>query len=226
MFERFSRRARRVVVLAQQESRALGHDYIGTEHLLIAVLHEEVGVARAVLATVPLTAEDARAAVLASAGRGDGASTGYLPITPRAKRAHELAPREGLAAGQREAGPEDLLLALLTEGEGVAARILFDAGADAEAIRAAVIEFSAVRPDVPGAERQALPAEVPEVEVDLGWLGRPIALAAVGAAVLARSVFDPRRTGGLTPIECSCSCISLSRTGQTRAFHRRGTSSR
>jgi len=201
MFELFSERARQVVVLAQGEARGLGHNYIGTKHLLIAVLREEVGVAPAVLAAASLTAEEARAAVIWIVGHGEAISPGMVPFTPRAKRALELSVPEALRLGQREVGPEALLLALLTEGEGVAARILADAGADADAIRAAIIGFYGGWPEGAGAEGIGPLGEVPEAEIDLGWRGRPIALAALGAALLARSAFDPTRTGMLDPIE-------------------------
>jgi Clp amino terminal domain, pathogenicity island component len=201
MFERFSERARQVVVLAQEEARGLDHSYIGTEHLLIAVLREEVGVAPAVLAAASLTAEEARAAVIRIVGRGEAISSGMVPFTPRAQRVLELGSSKARRLRRRQVGPEDLLLALLTEGEGVAARILADVGADGGAIRGAVIGFDVEWPEGPGAEGVGPLGELPEVEIDLGWRGRPIALAALGAALIARSAFDPIRTGMLDPIE-------------------------
>jgi Clp amino terminal domain, pathogenicity island component len=200
LFERFSERARQVVVLASEEARALGHDHIGTEHLLIAVLREGGG-APAVRASVSVTADEARAAVIAILGRGSEGSPPQLSFTPRAKRALELGLRQALGLGRREVGPEHLLLALLAESEGVAARILADAGADAGAIFATVIGMDADWREVPRADPPHPLEVVPEVEIDLGWRGRPIALAALGAVVLARSAFDPRRTGMLVPVE-------------------------
>ncbi|MGH2886022.1 MAG: Clp protease N-terminal domain-containing protein, partial [Solirubrobacteraceae bacterium] len=180
MLERFSDRARQVVVVADEEARELGHDYIGTEHLLIALLREEAGVPRALLATISLTADEARAAVIAVAGRGDGPSPRQVPFTPRASRVMQLSVGEALSMGRSAVETEHLLLALIVDGEGTGARILREAGADARAIRALATG---------------------EIEVDLGWRGRSIALAAVGAAVLGRSAFGLRRTGGLAPID-------------------------
>ncbi len=180
MLERFSERARQVVVLAQEEARELGHDCIGTEHLLIAVLREEVGVALSALASVGLTADEARAAVIGVVGRGAGPSPQQVPFTPRATRVLELSVGEALSLGRAAVETEHLLLALIDEGEGTGGRILREAGADARAIRA----FASG-----------------ENEVDLGWRGRSIALAALGAAVLGRSAFALRRTGGLAPID-------------------------
>jgi hypothetical protein len=180
MFERFSERARQVVVLAQQEARELGHDYIGTEHLLIAVLREQVGVPRALLATISLTADEARAAAIGIVGRGEGPSPAQVPFTPRAARVVQLSVGEALGMGRAAVETEHLLLALIDVGEGTGARILREAGADARAIRALAAG---------------------EIDVDLGWRGRSIALAALGAAVLGRSAFGLRRTGGLAPID-------------------------
>jgi DNA-binding MarR family transcriptional regulator len=180
MLERFSERARQVVVLAQEEARELGHDYIGTEHLLIALLREEVGVPLSALASVGLTADEARAAVIGVVGRGEGPSPQQVPFTQRATGVLQLSVREALSMGRAAVETEHLLVALIDEGEGTAGRILREAGADARAIRA----FAS------GAN-----------EVDFGWRGRPIALAALGAAALARSAFDPRRTGMLSPTE-------------------------
>jgi len=201
LFERFTERARQVVVLACDEARALGHHHIGTEHLLIALLREGGAGAPAVLASVGVTADEARAAVIAIVGRGSEGSPRQLPFTPRAKRALELGLRQALGLGRREVGPEHLLLALLAESDGVAARILADAGADAGAIFATVIGMNADWRELPRADPPHPLEVIPEVEIDLGWRGRPIALAALEAVVLARSAFDPRRTGTLAPVE-------------------------
>ena len=195
MFERFSERMREVVVLASEEARALDHDHIGTEHLLIGLLRAD-GLATAVLAPVGLTADSARADVVRIAGRGKQASPPQLELSPRAVRVLELSLREahGAAAPEVEAG--HLLLALLVERQGVAARILLDAGADEAAIRAML------RPAPRWEVGEPAPSpESGELEVDLGWRGRSITLAALGAAVLSRSAFDRRRTGGLAPVE-------------------------
>ena len=135
MFERFTARARQVVVLAQDEARALKHNYIGTEHILLGLLREEEGLAARVLESLDITVEEVRAKVVQTVGQGDDASTGQIPFTPRAKKVLELALRESLSLGHDYIGTEHLLLALTHDGEGVAAGILFDFDADAEKIR-------------------------------------------------------------------------------------------
>jgi ATP-dependent Clp protease ATP-binding subunit ClpA len=136
MFERFTERARQVVVFAQDEARTLGHTYIGTEHFLLGLLREQDGVAARALASLGITAEEARARVVAIVGQGDDvATTGQIPFTPRAKKALELALREGIALGDPNVRTEHLLLGLARVNDGVATRVLLDLGADAETIR-------------------------------------------------------------------------------------------
>ena len=196
MFARFSDRMRNVLVLASEEARALDHDQIGTEHLLIGLLRDEDGGAAAMLAPFGLTADIARADVVRIVGRGQEASPPELQLSLRATRALELALREAHGFDAPEVESEHLLLALVGVGDGVGARILLDAGADDEAIRATLAAVPAWEVGEPSPA-----AATDEIEVDLGWRGRPITLAALGAAVLARSAFHRRRTGGLTPIE-------------------------
>jgi ATP-dependent Clp protease ATP-binding subunit ClpC len=137
VFERFTERARQVVVLAQDEARALGHNYIGTEHILLGLLREEEGVAARVLESLDVTAEEVRAQVKRLIGQGDEEIvTGQIPFTPRAKKVLELALREALSLKHSYIGPEHILLGVARENDGVAARILLDFGADAETIRA------------------------------------------------------------------------------------------
>src|SRR5579862_7862382 len=124
MFERFSEEGRQAVVLAQDEARRLQHDYIGTEHLLLGLLREPEGVAARVLGTLGVTLDDARADVARIIGSGDEATPGQIPFTPRAKKVLELSLREALALDHNSIGTEHLLLGLLREHEGVAARIL------------------------------------------------------------------------------------------------------
>jgi ATP-dependent Clp protease ATP-binding subunit ClpC len=124
MFERFTDRARRAVVLAQEESRFFNHSYIGTEHLLLGLLREEEGVAARTLTSVGLTLEGVQSAVEARVGRGREGPKGHIPFTPRAKKVLELALREALKLGHNYIGTEHVLLGLLTEGEGVAAQIM------------------------------------------------------------------------------------------------------
>ncbi len=192
---------RTVVVLAGEEARALSHDYIGTEHLLLGLLREQGGGAPAILRSLGLTAEQARAEVIEIVGCGDAYPPSQMPLTPRAARVLQLAAGEALRLRRADADTEHVLLALIDEGEGIGARILRDAGADARAIRALVTDMAdGVRPSSDARTSQA-PEMIGEVEVDLGWRGRPIALAALGAAVLARSAFDPSRTGMLAAIQ-------------------------
>ena len=139
MFERFTERARQVVVLAQDEARALKHNYIGTEHILLGLLREEEGLAVRVLDALDVTVEEVRGQVARIVGRGDQAPTGEMPFTARAKKVLELALREALSLGHEYIGTEHILLGLARETEGVAARILLDFDADAERIRNEVI---------------------------------------------------------------------------------------
>ena len=138
MFERFTERARQVVVLAQDEARALKHNYIGTEHLLLGLLREEEGLAARVLESLDITVEEVRAQVARIVGQGDEVTTGQIPFTPRAKKVLELALREALSLGHNYIGTEHILLGLVQEGQGVAARIMLDFGADADRVRAEI----------------------------------------------------------------------------------------
>jgi ATP-dependent Clp protease ATP-binding subunit ClpC len=135
MFERFTERARQVVVLAQEEARALKHNYIGTEHLLLGLLREEEGVAARVLDGLEVSVEEVRAAVVRIVGSGEESPQGQIPFTPRAKKVLELALREALSLGHNYIGTEHILLGLVREDEGVAARILLDLDAEPEKIR-------------------------------------------------------------------------------------------
>jgi ATP-dependent Clp protease ATP-binding subunit ClpC len=141
MFERFTERARQVVVLAQDEARTLKHNYIGTEHILLGLLREEEGLAARVLDSLDITVEEVRAQVARIVGKGDEVTTGQIPFTPRAKKVLELALREALSLGHNYIGTEHILLGLVRENEGVAARILLDFDADAEKIRNEIIRM-------------------------------------------------------------------------------------
>ena len=141
MFERFTERARQVVVLAQDEARALKHNYIGTEHILLGLLREEEGLAARVLDSLDITVEDVRQNVARIVGQGEEVTTGQIPFTPRAKKVLELALREALSLGHNYIGTEHILLGLVRENEGVAARILLDFDADAEKIRNEIIRL-------------------------------------------------------------------------------------
>jgi ATP-dependent Clp protease ATP-binding subunit ClpC len=139
MFERFTERARQVVVLAQDEARVLRHNYIGTEHLLLGLLREEEGIAARVLDSLGVTIEEVRAHVGRIVGQGDEVTTGQIPFTPRAKKALELGLREAQSMGHNYIGTEHILLGLVRENSGVAARILLDFDADADKIRNEII---------------------------------------------------------------------------------------
>src|SRR5881394_397580 len=141
MFERFTERARQVVVLAQEEARTLKHNYIGTEHILLGLLREEEGLAARVLESLDITVERVRAQVVRIVGSGEEVTSGQIPFTPRAKKVLELALREALSLGHNYIGTEHILLGLVRENEGVAARILLDFDADAEKIRNEIIRM-------------------------------------------------------------------------------------
>jgi ATP-dependent Clp protease ATP-binding subunit ClpA len=138
MFERFTEGARSVVVRSQEEARDLRHNYIGTEHLLLGLLRDEAGIAGNVLGELGLQLDAVRGQVIEIVGTGEEAA-GMLPFTPRAKKVLELALREALSLGHDHIGTEHVLLGLAREGDGVAMRILVDAGADAETIRTQVL---------------------------------------------------------------------------------------
>src|SRR5437763_1603709 len=146
MFERFSERARQVVVLAQDEARLLKHNYIGTEHLLLGLIREEEGLAARVLRSLDVSVEEAREQVARVIGPGDGVTTGQIPFTPRAKKVLELALRESRSLGHNYIGTEHILLGLVRENEGVAARILLDFDADTDTVRNEVIRLLARDP--------------------------------------------------------------------------------
>src|SRR3982075_1224670 len=139
MFERFTQRARQVVVLAPGEARTLKHNYIGTEHILLGLPREEEGLAARVLESLDITVERVRAQVVRIVGSGEEVTSGQIPFTPRAKKVLELALREALSLGHNYIGTEHILLGLVRENEGVAARILLDFDADSEKIRTELI---------------------------------------------------------------------------------------
>jgi ATP-dependent Clp protease ATP-binding subunit ClpA len=141
VFERFTERARLVVVFAQEEARELKHDYIGTEHILLGLIRDEDGVAGRVLESLGISLEGAIARVVRIVGPRQGTAAGQIPFTPRAKKVLELALREALALNHDYIGTEHILLGLVRENEGVATRVLLDFDADSEKIRTAVIRW-------------------------------------------------------------------------------------
>jgi ATP-dependent Clp protease ATP-binding subunit ClpC len=146
VFERFTDRARRVVVLAQEESRMLNHNYIGTEHILLGLIHEGEGVAALTMESLGISLETVRRQVEQIIGQGQAPSTGHIPFTPRAKKVLELSLRESLQLGANYIGTEHVLLGLIREGEGVAAEVLQKLGADLNRVRQTVIQLLSAYP--------------------------------------------------------------------------------
>ncbi len=209
MFERFTERARQVVVLAQEEARTLRHECIGTEHILLGLLREQEGQAARVLQSLDITVERVRAQVVRMVGSGEEPTTGQIPFTAGGKRVLESSLDQALNLGHNYVGTAHLLLAAVHKPEGVVAQVLVALDVDADEVRGEVMRLLAgpeaeisrrplprPRLDGPGA-----PLNQPEGEVDFGWRGRSIMLAALGAAVLARSAFSPDRTGTREPLE-------------------------
>ena len=141
LFERFTDRARRVVVLAQEEARLLNHNYIGTEHILLGLIHEGEGVAARALESLGINLDSVRQQVVEIIGQGQQAPSGHIPFTPRAKKVLELSLREALQLGHNYIGTEHILLGLIREGEGVAAQVLQKLGADLPKVRQTVIQL-------------------------------------------------------------------------------------
>ena len=141
MFERFTDRARRVVVLAQEEARMLNHNYIGTEHILLGLIHEGEGVAAKALESLGVSLEAVRQQVEEIIGQGQQAPSGHIPFTPRAKKVLELSLREALQLGHNYIGTEHILLGLIHEGEGVAAQVLVRLGGDLNRVRQQVVQL-------------------------------------------------------------------------------------
>ena len=158
MFERFTDRARRVVVLAQEEARMLNHNYIGTEHILLGLIHEGEGVAAKALESLGISLEAVRQQVEEIIGQGQQAPSGHIPFTPRAKKVLELSLREALQLGHNYIGTEHILLGLIREGEGVAAQVLVKLGADLNRVRQQVIQLLG---EYQGQEPGAAPPRAP-----------------------------------------------------------------
>jgi ClpA/ClpB-like protein len=166
MFERFTDRARRVVVLAQEEAVGLNHNYIGTEHLLLGLIREREGVAAKALESLGISLEAVRAQVeeIIGKGQGKGAPTGQIPFTPRSKKVLELSLREALQLGHSYIGTEHILLGLIREGEGVAAQVLVKLGAELSRVRQEVTELlSGYAGGKEGAERLVVREPRPSV---------------------------------------------------------------
>jgi ATP-dependent Clp protease ATP-binding subunit ClpA len=177
VFERFTERARQVVVLAQDEARALRHNFIGTEHILLGLLLVEEGLAARVLESLDVRIDETRSFVANSVGQGDEVATGQIPFTPRAKNVLELSLREALDLRHNYIGTEHILLGLVRENSGVASRVLADFGADARTVASRVAR---------------LMSEVPEGYVD-SFAGEPHADAERPRWQSGRLKLMPRR---------------------------------
>ena len=188
MFERFTERSRQVVVLAQDEARRLRHNYIGTEHILLGLLRDQEGLAARVLDSFQVTVEEVRAQVARIVGEGEEVTTGQIPFTPRTKKVLELSLREALSLGHNYIGTEHILLGIVRENEGVAARILLDFGADAERVRNEVIRMLSD----PGRTSMETASAVSESSGRFE-LGPPLELSEWPRAADPLSMFTPRR---------------------------------
>jgi ATP-dependent Clp protease ATP-binding subunit ClpC len=179
VFERFTDRARRSVVLAQEEARALNHNYIGTEHILLGLVRERDGVAGKALVSLDISLDAVRQQVEEIVGQGQAVPRGHIPFTPRAKKVLELSLREALQLGHNYIGTEHILLGLIREGEGVAAQVLQKLGADLNRVRQTVIQL--LSGYAAGAEGRRVEgsAEMAEMEEELA---REIAPTVVPAA--------------------------------------------
>ncbi|QCX28712.1 ATP-dependent Clp protease ATP-binding subunit [Nocardioides jishulii] len=182
MFERFTDRARRVVVLAQEEARMLSHNYIGTEHILLGLIHEGEGVAAKALESLDISLEAVRAQVEEIIGQGQQAPSGHIPFTPRAKKVLELSLREALQLGHSYIGTEHILLGLIREGEGVAAQVLQKLGADLNRVRQQVIQllsgFQGKETAGASAGASSSAGETPQSSLVLDQFGRNLTQAA------------------------------------------------
>ena len=189
MFERFTDRARRVVVLAQDEAKALNHNYIGTEHLLLGLISEGEGVAAKALESLDISLEAVRAQVEEIIGHGTSTPTGHIPFTPRAKKVLELSLREALQMNHSYIGTEHILLGLIREGEGVAAQVLIRLGADLNTVRNSVLQLLQ---GYQGDERQAATSGAPEAG--------PQQSSATILDQFGRNLTDAARDGELDPV--------------------------
>ena len=179
MFERFTDRARRVVVLAQEEARMLNHGYIGTEHILLGLIHEGEGVAAKALESLSISLDGVREQVQEIIGPGQESPSGHIPFTPRAKKVLELSLREALQLGHNYIGTEHILLGLIREGEGVAAQVLVKLGADPSRVRHQVIQLISgyQSKETTGADPNHVEA-IPSGSVVLDQFGRNLTQAA------------------------------------------------
>jgi ATP-dependent Clp protease ATP-binding subunit ClpC len=192
MFERFTDRARNVVVLAQQEARLLKHNYIGTEHILLGLARESDGLAAKALDALGVGLEAIREQVVEFTGQGQKSPSGHIPFTPRAKKVLELSLREALQFGHNYIGTEHILLGLIREGEGVAAQVLVQLSGDLSAVRQQVIRLLKEKPttdELPPAAQaaQAQAARLAESAGEAGIASRAEGAVPMGLASPAES---------------------------------------
>ncbi len=204
MFERFTERARQVVVLAQEEARTLKHNYIGTEHILLGLLREEEGIPARVLESLGVTLQRTREQVTRIVGSGEELTTGQIPFTPRAKKVLELSLREALSLGHNYIGTEHILLGLVRENEGVAARILLDFDADAEKVRNEVLRILSAPSARSGEVTVAVGGEVTRRSFDLAWLdGMEPVLIRLASEIRGKLGRDPDAGDLLLALACA-----------------------
>jgi ATP-dependent Clp protease ATP-binding subunit ClpC len=196
VFERFTDRARRVIVLAQEEARMLNHNYIGTEHILLGLIHEGEGIAAQAIVSLGVSLEAVRQQVEEIIGQGQSPPTGHIPFTPRAKKVLELGLREALHLGHNYIGTEHLLLGLVREGEGVGAQVLGKLGADLNGVRQQVIQLLSGYTGDPqaGPEWQEVSARVDDPDTET-WPLCPRCRASLQETASYR-VLDLRPPGG------------------------------
>jgi ATP-dependent Clp protease ATP-binding subunit ClpA len=190
MFEKFTDRARRVIVLAQEEARMLDHNYIGTEHLLLGLIHEGQGVAARALESLGVSLEAVRRNVEEMIGRGQETLTGHIPFTPRAKKVLELSLRESQQLGHDYIGTEHILLGLIREGEGVAAQVLVTLGADLSRVRQQVLQLLGGR----GREEAGETEAVGQPEAAGGWAGNEPEVRIAGAPAQMAEILNRLRS--------------------------------
>lgn len=202
MFERFTDRARRVVVLAQEEARMLNHNYIGTEHILLGLIHEGEGVAAKALEAMDISLESVREQVEEIIGQGTQAPSGHIPFTPRAKKVLEYSLREALQLGHNYIGTEHILLGLIREGEGVAAQVLTNLGADLPRVRQQVIQllngYQGGSTPADDAQEPAAAAAVPSSSPSRGRGGTPSTSLVLDQ--FGRNLTAAAREGKLDPV--------------------------
>ena len=229
MFERFTDRARRVVILAQEEARLLNHNYIGTEHILLGLIHEHEGVAAKALESLDISLESVRGQVEEIIGQGAKPPDGHIPFTPRAKRVLELSLREALQLGHNYIGTEHILLGLIREGEGVAARVLVKLGADLARVREQVVHLLATLGEVSssasGGEAERLVGEpsasrsrvlASRERVNISRIGGPRLSLCRVVSPGSGSCHKCRSSGLSARLSCAsvCQCVPSDTTGE------------